>query len=125
MDLVRTSLSSQGPDEYEIYCAVDPSGRIDGYICFGKTPLTEATYDLYWIAVDPEFQGGPAAQGLIEFAENSIRSRGAAMMLIETSSQPKNLRARNFYTKNGYKEVAKIEDFYAPGDHRITYQKKF
>src|SRR3954466_12928003 len=30
---------------------------VHGYVCFGPTPLTDGTYDLYWIAVDPSTQG--------------------------------------------------------------------
>src|SRR4030042_1827627 len=35
----------------------DDDGRVLGYACFGPHPITEGTYDLYWIVVDPAAQG--------------------------------------------------------------------
>jgi hypothetical protein len=46
-----------------------------------------------------------------------------AVILIETSSQPKYEKTRLFYTRLDYKEVARIPDFYRKGDDRITYVK--
>ena len=31
----------------------DVDGRLAGWICWGPTPCTLGTYDLYWMAVDP------------------------------------------------------------------------
>ena len=36
----------------------DVDGRLVGWICWGPTPCTLGTYDLYWMAVDPALQGG-------------------------------------------------------------------
>ena len=43
-------------DSYE-FVGVFVDDRLMGYACFGPTPSTEGTYDLYWLAVDPSAQG--------------------------------------------------------------------
>jgi ribosomal protein S18 acetylase RimI-like enzyme len=43
--------------------------------------------------------------------------------MIETSSQPKYLPTRKFYEKLGYREMARIPDFYRPGDDRVIFGK--
>jgi len=37
---------------YVMESVSEESSEVLGYACFGPTPLTESTYDLYWIAVD-------------------------------------------------------------------------
>ena len=32
---------------------LEQNGAVLGYACFGPTPMTERTWDLYWIAVAP------------------------------------------------------------------------
>jgi hypothetical protein len=47
------------------------------------------------------------------------------MVLIETSSQPRYEPTRQFYLRLDYREVARVPDFYKPGDDRIIYAKSF
>src|SRR6185436_6964392 len=37
---------------YLFFVASDESDAPLGYACYGLTPLTDGTYDLYWIVVD-------------------------------------------------------------------------
>src|SRR5690349_13842757 len=48
------SPSQDSGDDYEFLGAFDEqSDQLIGYACFGRTPATDGTYDLYWLAVDP------------------------------------------------------------------------
>jgi hypothetical protein len=49
--------------------------------------------------------------------------RKARLCVIETSSLPPYEPARRFYLKCGYGEVARIPDFYGPGDARVIFTK--
>jgi len=49
-ELIDAFLEEEKSSGYHIYVA-DMDGEIAGYVCYGDTPLTEATWDLYWIAV--------------------------------------------------------------------------
>ncbi len=103
----------------------ESSSQLLGYICFGQTPLTVGTWDIYWMAVAREKRGSGIGGALLKNAEDEIRKAGGKLILIETSSKPNYLNTRRFYMKKGYKKVSRIRDFYAPGDHRIIFEKRF
>src|SRR5512135_2520890 len=56
MELVDSVLKDPTQRDYQIHCLVDDQDEVVGYVCYGPTPMTEGTFDLYWIAVDPDFQ---------------------------------------------------------------------
>ncbi len=60
---------------------------------------------------------------LEDFVEDRIRSVGGRLLVAETSSIEAYDRAREFYRKNGFRELAKIPDYYKVGDHMIIYGK--
>lgn len=114
------------PNQKDYFVAVaEHEGRVAGYALYGPVPLTEGTFDLYWIATDPALQGKGFGQRLMVYAENEARTRGGRMMCLETSSQGGYARTRSFYDRAGYVEESRIRDFYRPGDDRITYVKRF
>jgi ribosomal protein S18 acetylase RimI-like enzyme len=123
LELIDVYLNVAGQKDYILECAVDEADRPLGYVCYGPTPLTEGTYDLYWIAVDPDCHGQGVGTLLMEHVEQRLRPLGR-LVLIETSSQPKNHAARRFYLRHHYQEVARVPDFYAEGDDRVIYAKR-
>jgi ribosomal protein S18 acetylase RimI-like enzyme len=48
----------------------------------------------------------------------------ARLLLIETSSQPRYEPTRGFYERHGYREVARVPEFYAVGDDRVIFAKR-
>ncbi len=108
---------------YQALVAEENDGIV-GYICFGSTPLTAATWDIYWLVVSRLQRGRGVGGALLAEAEKAIKQAGGYLLLIETSSKPNYLPTRRFYRRNGYHRVSRIEDFYAPGDHRITFAKR-
>ena len=104
--------------DYEFTGAFDGE-RLLGYACSGPTPATEGTFDLYWLAVDAAAQGKGIGTTLVRAVERELRDRGARMLLVETSSRPDYSNTRAFYARCGYREAARIKDFYAPADDRI------
>jgi ribosomal protein S18 acetylase RimI-like enzyme len=110
--------------DYRAYVAEDGGGRVAGYECHGPTPLTEGTYDLYWIAVDPAYQGGGYGRALLAFAEADVRATAGRLLLIETSSQESYNATIRFYEKSGYPLVARIKGFYRPGDDKLIFAKE-
>ena len=113
---------SEGPvlvfPDYEFVGAYD-NQHLLGYACFGPTPATEGTYDLYWLAVDPAAQGRGAGRALVQWVERELGSRGGRLLVVETSSRPDYEHTREFYARGGYAEAARVRDFYAPADDRI------
>ena len=98
--------------------------RLNGYACYGPAPLTQGTYDLYWIAVAPEAQGRGLGRSLLGHVERDVAARGGRMLLIETSSQETYARTVDFYCRNGYGQEARVRDFYRPGDDKLIFRKE-
>jgi ribosomal protein S18 acetylase RimI-like enzyme len=93
------------------------------YACFGATPGTDRTFDLYWIAVHPAAQGHGGGSRLLAEVERRLRERGARLLVVETSSRAEYAATRGFYLARGYQEVARMRDFYAACDDRVIYTK--
>ena len=123
MGHVRSPKSAVKPD-YELLGAFE-GDRLLGYACFGPTPSTDRTYDLYWIAVHPAAQRSGVGAALMTEAERQLEERRARLVIIETSSRDDYTPTRRFYEKRGYVEAARLRDFYAPGDDRLVLSKRF
>jgi ribosomal protein S18 acetylase RimI-like enzyme len=108
---------------YRIEVAED-DGKVLGYVCFGETPCTVGTWDIYWIAVDKAQRGHKVGKTLSDVAEKTIKEAGGRLIIIETSSVPLYENTRKFYLARGFEIIASIPDFYAVGDDKIILQKK-
>ena len=108
-------------DYYFIFAELGRS--LVGYAAWGPVPMTAASYDLYWIVVEPAFQGRGVGQALLERTETAIAARGGGRLYIETSSREPYARTRRFYLSAGYLETARFEDFYSQGDAKVVYCK--
>jgi GNAT superfamily N-acetyltransferase len=110
-----------GSSDYQALGA-EADGVLSGWICWGPTPCTLGTYDLYWMAVDPARHGRGVGTTLI--GEMERRLRGVARLVIaETAGRPDYRPTRAFYEARGYRKAAVIPDFYAPGDDQVVYLK--
>jgi ribosomal protein S18 acetylase RimI-like enzyme len=103
---------------------VEDNASVCGYICYGPTPLTEGTWDLYWAAVARNMRGKGLGKALWEKAEDDIKKDGGRLAVIETSSKPNYEQTRRFHEARGYKNVGRIADFYSPGDDMLIYVKR-
>lgn len=95
-----------------------------GYTCYGPTPLTRGTFDLYWVAVHPGFQRTGIGKTLVAMAEDRMRSMGGERVFVETASRSLYRPTRLFYERCGYVEAARLEDYYCRGDSKIIYSKR-
>lgn len=107
---------------YQSY-VIEAHGRVAGWVCFGITPCTLGTFDIYWLAVDPQAQHGGLGSALLTFAERQIAAQGGRLMIIETSGSEMYRPTQRFYEKNGYRLAACVEDFYAPADPKMIFTK--
>jgi ribosomal protein S18 acetylase RimI-like enzyme len=116
----RTPASS----DYFFLGAFTPEDELAGFACYGPTPGTDRTYDLYWIAVDPATQGSGCGTILLNEVERRLRGQNARLVVVETSSRSDYKNTRGFYIRRGYTEAARACDFYAPAEDRITFTKR-
>ena len=124
MELVNIAASDIEQSDYNIF-VYEEEGKIYGYYCTGKRPLTDAVYDLYWIAVDPEPKKKGIGRELLQHAENFVLEKQGRWLLAETSSKQSYEKTRNFYLRNNFSVIAQINDFYTVGDSLIIFGKFF
>jgi GNAT superfamily N-acetyltransferase len=109
------------PDYLALGAEMD--GRLAGWICWGPTPCTLGTYDLYWMAVDPAHHGAGIGTALLTAMEQQLPGT-ARLVVVETAGRPDYAPTRGFYQARGYRAVSRIPDFYGPGDDQVVYVKR-
>jgi ribosomal protein S18 acetylase RimI-like enzyme len=121
-EVIDSYLDNPSGSGYRIQVA-EVESRVAGYVGYGLAPLTEGTWDLYWLAVSAEKQGGGIGRALVTLAEDEIKRAGGRLIIVETSSKPGYEKTRHFYLNQGYEIVGCIPDFYAPGDDKLILGK--
>jgi ribosomal protein S18 acetylase RimI-like enzyme len=111
-----------GDDDYRFLGAFE-GDELVGYACYGPTPDTLGTYDLYWIAVDRSRQGTGIGTQLVRTVERTLAAAHGRLIVVETSSRPDYTPTRGFYEARGYRRAATIPGYYAPGDDLVIYAK--
>lgn len=118
------SMKTPASSDYFFLGAFTSKEELAGFACYGPTPATDRTFDLYWIAVHPAAQGSGSGTILLNEVERRLEGLNARMVVVETSSRSDYKNTRGFYARRGYVEAARARDFYAPSDDRITFTKR-
>ncbi|HEX7122930.1 MAG TPA: GNAT family N-acetyltransferase [Gemmatimonadaceae bacterium] len=122
VELLDESLA--GDDDYRFVGAFDGAGdELVGYACWGPTPGTVGTFDLYWIAVDRARQGDGIGSQLLREVESRLAADDARLLVVETSSRADYAPTRGFYERRGFTRAATLTGYYAPGDDLVVYLK--
>lgn len=120
VELLDESLA--GDDDYRFVGAFE-ADRLVGYACWGPTPGTERTHDLYWIVVDVAQQGRGIGRTLLAHVEAVLTADGGRLLVAETSGRGDYAPTRAFYEKHGFTRAATVPGYYAPGDDLVLYTK--
>lgn len=117
-------LGIAGSDDYRFWLD-ETDGAVRGYICYGPTPMTTGTYDLYWIVVHPQHRGAGVGRALLQAMEAEIQKAGARLVRVETEGNLEYAATRQFYASIGYEVLAKVRDFYALGNDLFIWGRYF
>src|SRR5688572_27552892 len=63
-------------DYHVLVCDLPDCPGLSGYICFGPTPMTDGTWDLYWIASREAVRGRGVGTALVRAMEREIAGPG-------------------------------------------------
>jgi len=124
MEVVDSALGiGRKPDpDYEL-AGVEIDGTLAGWACWGPTPCTVGTFDLYWIVVDRSFQGKGVGTALMDEMERRVVGR-ARLIVIETAGKSDYAGTRAFYERRGYRIASTVSDYYQEGDDLVVFVKR-
>jgi len=122
-EVLREAAKPGRQDDYHVIVA-ELDGQAVGWSCHGRVPMTDGTYDLYWIAVDPRRQNTGIGRALLHEIESQLRGAHARWLIAETSASVAYENTRQFYLRSGYDTLSEIPDFYRSADGRVIFGKR-
>lgn len=120
-DILADMLRS--PDENDVWFTDERDGVPVGVAYLAPEKMTYGTWNLYWIAVAPEFQRQGRGKALLNHVEGWLSDRGERILLVETAGVEEFDYVRKFYTDNGFETEARIRDFYEAGVDKVVFRK--
>jgi ribosomal protein S18 acetylase RimI-like enzyme len=127
IELVDEKLAQPTTSTYRFFMAVDDDDgaeRLLGYLCWGRTPMTERTVDLYWIVVDQHLHGRGVGRFLLMALEDAMREEGLLTIRVETASSEAYNGTIAFYEKTAFALSGRIRDFYKDDDDLLIFTKR-
>jgi ribosomal protein S18 acetylase RimI-like enzyme len=110
-------------DADETWFTSEMDGTPTGF-CFAKAEeLTDRTWNLKAIAVQPSLQRTGQGRALVAGLEAALKANAQRILIVDTSSTDDFLPTRAFYQALSYTEQARIKDFWADGDDKVVFWK--
>lgn len=127
LDVLQEVLTDAFADPSRGYLFLEerlPGGQLAGFAVFGRAPMTDWAWDLYWIVVERSLQGRGIGRRMLEKLEAiAMAVTGKVILRVETSGRKEYEKQRQFYLAAGFRETGRIRDFYEEGDDLVTYCK--
>lgn len=98
--------------------------QVDAVCYFVPEGLADGVWNLLMIAVDPGRHGQGLGTKLMRAAEQQLAQEGVRLLLVDTSGKDEFKRTRSFYDMLGYEHEARIRDYWAEGDDKVTFRKR-
>lgn len=97
--------------------------KVTGVAYFVPEQLTEGTWNLLLIAIDPACHGQGQGTAIMRHVEEELTRESQRILLVETSGTDTFERTRRFYDMLGYEREARIRDYYTDGDDKVIFRK--
>ena len=94
-----------------------------GFAYCAPEPITSGTWNLLMLWTKEGYEGKGFGRSLVSAVEAELKSRGARLLIVETSQLPEFETARAFYEKYGFTFEAEVKNFFAQGDNKLIYTK--
>ncbi|MFH2057316.1 MAG: GNAT family N-acetyltransferase [Pseudomonadota bacterium] len=123
-ELARENLAKGSEKSGYIFNLAEKNYTPVAFSCYGKTPGTADSFDLYWIAVHQSERGNGIGKILMGMAVKDIARLSGKNIWIETSSRSIYEPTKHFYLKCGCEIIAELPHFYGQNDNKIILLKK-
>jgi GNAT superfamily N-acetyltransferase len=121
--LARATIEDGNPSDGYRWMKVTTDDGLVAFANYTRNSFSVHSWDLYWIAVHKNSQHKKIGSRLLKAVEDDVRSAGGKILWVDTSGRPLYAPTEAFYIRNGYKLMASLTDFYAPGDPKQVYSK--
>ena len=98
-------------------------GMVAGLVYAAPERMTDGTWNMLLLAVDPHRQRAGVGAALVAAVERLLSARGARLLIVETSGLPEFDGTRAFYDRRGYRQEARIAHFYQADEDKIVFTK--
>jgi ribosomal protein S18 acetylase RimI-like enzyme len=103
---------------------LEEGGALQGICYVAPREFADRVWEILMIAVDRLAQRRGVGSALLAAVEHDVQAAGGRLLLIETSSQSGFQPAWSFYRRHGYREVARVPDYYSDGDDKLSFLKR-
>ena len=124
-DMAWDSAYGDGSEPHDFLLAVlgeQDGARPVGFVCYGPIPHWPDNFELYGIAVDPEFQRMGIGSALVSEMNRRVAARKGKRILLETGKDRPFEPARSFYEANGYEQEQRFLRQFIPVDDGVVYR---
>lgn len=123
VEFIADTLEQYFAGNDEIWLGIDQP-TVPGVIYARPEPLTAGTWNILMLVVDADHHGQGLGSALAQHLEQLLASNSKnRLLIVETSSLDEFKPACKFYHKIGFKEEARIKNFYDHNDHKIVFTK--
>lgn len=101
---------------------VTPDGeKLIGFLCYSEIPHWPQNYELYGLAVTPEYQRLGIGSALVTEMKRKVAALGGRRIFLETGQDRTFEKARLFYEANDYTMEYRFFKQFIPKDNSVVY----
>ncbi len=124
-ELAEAALKDGNTPENYAFIFAEEEGRTVGYACFARVPCTVSTFEIYWLGVYGDCRGRGIGKMLMNEIIRLVRELGASKLLLQTAGRAQYIPTQKFYLSCGFKEEARLKNYYAAGDDCLIFSQDF
>ncbi len=110
-------------DDLWLVLADAQAAGLRGAVYAAAEVMTDRTWNALMLIVDPDQRGVGLGQQLMRALESELGRRGARLLIVETSGSAGFERTRRFYGACGYREAARLPEFYSASEDKVVFVK--
>lgn len=125
VDLVLDSFDADDHLSESSLWRVAEDHQLQGVVYCVPEAAGDRVWNVLFLAVRPAAQRrGIASLLLDEIGTGLFGTSRARLLLVETSTTPRQEAARRLYQRRGFTQVAEIPDYYADGDSKVVFIRR-
>lgn len=116
--MIEPYLSGDAPHRWLVAQAGE---TVLGFAYAEPERMTEGSYNLLAIAVDPASQRAGIGTAIVAELRHRLREADGRILIVETSSLDAFAGTRAFYARQDFAQEARIRDFYSDGEDKVVF----